>query len=150
MKKFQFSLSRMLNYKEQVETAEKNKLAHCNLVKNQIEEHISVLQGEIKQLSERIAYSTRVGLAGWELRKMTFQLQNNRQYLKQLETELVAAERAVEAQLAVVLAATQEVKGLNKLKERQFEEFMYEENKSEQLIVSEFVTSKLIRQRSEK
>lgn len=146
MKKFQFSLSRMLNYKEQVETAEKNKLAHCNLMKNQIDEHISTLNKEIRDLADTITKSTKSGLVGWELRRLTFQLDNNRQYLKQLLQELVAAEKAVEAQLNVVLGITQEVEGLKKLKERQYEEFLYEENKAEQLIVSEFVTAKLIRQ----
>lgn len=145
MKRFQFSLSRMLSYKEQIQQAEKNKLAQCNQRRHEIEEKIDSLKAESEKIAAELTQAQKIGASIRELNTFSFKLENTRLYLEQLAEDLLAAIAEVERQLAVVLAATQEVEGLLKLKEKQYEEFLYEENKAEQLVVSEFVSAKLIR-----
>lgn len=146
MKKFQFSLGRMLTYKEQIKTAERNKLAQCNHRKNEIEDNIKRLADESEALARKLSDIQKSGTSMQEIKLITFQIENNRAYIEQLKLDLEQAIIAVEKQLKVVVAATQEVEGLEKLKTKQHDEFLYEENKAEQLVVSEFVASKIIRE----
>lgn len=146
MKKFEFSLKKMLSYKEQIQDLEKNKLAQLSLKKNKLEDLIESLKQETINLSAQMLKVTQGGTSEAEIRNFSFQLQNNRLYLKQLANELLLAAYAVEEQLKVVLLATQEVEGLEKLKEKQYEEYLYADTKAQELIVSEFISSKLARE----
>lgn len=146
MKKFEFSLKKMLSYKEQIQDLEKNKLAQLSLKKNKLEDLIESLKQETINLSAQMLKVTQGGTNEAEIRNFSFQLQNNRLYLKQVSNELLLAAYAVEEQLKVVLLATQEVEGLEKLKEKQYEEYLYADTKAQELIVSEFISSKLARE----
>lgn len=147
--KFEFSLSRMLSYKEQIQEAEKTKLAECNVVKNEILAKIEDNQTNYKRISLEMSNSQKTGTSLNELKSFNFHLENCRQYTKQLAIELAVAQKAVDEQLAILVLATQEVEGLNKLKEKQHEEFLYEQTKKEELVVSEFVSAKFIRDSAE-
>lgn len=147
--KFEFSLTRMLSYKEQIQESEKNKLAELNIVKNDILTKIDDVQKNYKVISNDMAEAQKGGISLNELKNYNFQLQNSREYTKQLVRELAIAQKNVDEQLEVLVLATQEVEGLNKLKEKQYEDFLYEENKKEELVVSEFVSAKFIRDSAE-
>ncbi len=148
MKRFEFSLRRMLSYKEQAKGLEKNKLAQLMAKKHELEDLVESLKLESIKLSNKILKVTQSGVSSIELSNYNFQLQNNRMYLKQLADELYTASLAVEEQLKVVIVATQEVEGLEKLKEKQYEEYLYEDMKAQDLVVSEFVSSKLAREKN--
>lgn len=149
MKKFEFSLSRMLSYKEQALSSEKNKLAALNVKKHEIEDHIDLLKQEAKRLSAELFTASQSVVTAIEVKNYNFQIENNRQYVKQLYLELETATLAVALQLKVVLEATQEVEGLIKLKEKQFEEYQYADLKAQELVISEFVSSKFLRDQAE-
>lgn len=149
MNKFQFTLSRMLTYKEQTEQLEKNALARLNIKKNEIEDHIELVENEIKKLSKEFFKASQEGTTALKLRNYNYALENNRFYIHQLNNELAETIAEVEKQLKVVLAITQEVEGLQKLKEKQYEEYQYEEAKAQALVVSEFVASKLVRDKKD-
>ncbi|MEG0692866.1 MAG: flagellar FliJ family protein [Oscillospiraceae bacterium] len=148
MKRFEFSLRKMLSYKEQVQGLEKNKLAQLMFKKNQLEDRIETLKQESNRLSKELLKVTQSGISVTEVSNYNFQLQNNRMYLEQLTNELYTASLAVDNQLKVVMIATQEVEGLRKLKEKQYQEYMYEDAKAQELVVSEFVSSKLVREKN--
>lgn len=147
--KFEFTLSRMLSYKEQIQEAEKTKLAELNIVKNEILTKIDEVKIAYHNISYEMAEAQRKGISLTELKNFNFQMQNSREYTKQLNQELIHAQIAVDKQLEILILATQEVEGLNKLKEKQHEEFLYEENKKEEMVVSEFVSAKFIRDAAE-
>lgn len=147
--KFEFSLSRMLIYKEQIQESEKNKLAELNVKKNEILDKIENVKNNYQQINNEMSQAQQKGISLTELKNYSFQLQNSREYTKQLAKELLVAQKDVDEQLDILVLATQEVEGLNKLKEKQHEEFLYEETKKEELIVSEFVSAKFIRDAGE-
>ncbi|MFZ2539022.1 MAG: hypothetical protein WAX04_08980 [Oscillospiraceae bacterium] len=148
MKLFEFSLRRMLSYKEQVQGLEKNKLAQLIIIKHKLEDLIGTLKLQSSKLSNRLLKVAQSGASAIEICNYNFQLQNNRMYLKHLSDELYIASLAVEEQLKVVIIATQEVEGLEKLKEKQYQEYLYEDKKAQDLIVSEFISSKLAREKN--
>ncbi len=147
--KFEFSLTRMLSYKEQIQESEKNKLAELNITKNDILSKIESVQLNYLSISNEMSQAQQNGISLNDLKNYNFQLQNSREYTKQLNRELEIAQQAVDKQLDILVLATQEVEGLNKLKEKQYEDFLYEETKKEELVVSEFVSAKFIRDSSE-
>ena len=119
MKKFEFSLSHMRDYKERLLDEEKGAL---ELVKAQMK-----------------------GTTIVELRKYSAQLDNVRLQQEERKKALAKAEQRVEKQMKVVIAANQEVSKLDKLQERQYEEYRHQVTKAEEDRIDEFVAQTLCR-----
>lgn len=136
----------MLSYKEQLKTSERNKLAALNARRSEIENKIAELHAENTALCNQLNDSAKSGISAQKLSEYNFRIDNNRKFIKQLEKDLVNARLSVEVQLKAVVRTTQEVEGMLKLKEKQHEEFLMEEKKEDERVVSEFVSSKLVRE----
>ena len=147
MKKFEFTLQKMLNYKEQLLEKEKNALMQLRSEKNQITEHIALLEAQFDQINKELLQKTLESVGAEKIKGHRLQLDNTRHQLRQLRIELQQIEAAIERQLRVVISITQEVEGLEKLREKQQEEYNYNLAKSEELMVAELVnTQRVLRQ----
>lgn len=147
MKKFEFTLQKMLSYKEQLLEKEKNALMQLRSEKNQITEHIALLEAQFDQINKELLEKTRESVDAEKIKGHRFQLDNTRHQLRQLRIELQQVEAAIERQLRVVVSITQEVEGMEKLREKQQEEYNYNLAKSEELMVAELVnTQRVLRQ----
>ena len=147
MKKFEFTLQKMLSYKEQLLEKEKNALMQLRSEKNQITEHIALLEAQFDQINKELLEKTRESVDAEKIKGHRFQLDNTRHQLRQLRIELQQIEAAIERQLRVVVSITQEVEGMEKLREKQQEEYNYNLAKSEELMVAELVnTQRVLRQ----
>ena len=82
------------------------------------------------------------GLMASDLMLYKFHSENTRLQLNNLYEELRRAEARIEAQIKVVVAASQEVSGLDKLEEKQLEEYKYLEAKELQEEILEMVAKK--------
>lgn len=145
MKKFEFSLAHMRDYRERLLDEEKGKLLRLRGEQNAIEQHIFQLENEFSRTSFDMQRAQAKGTTIIEIRKFSAQLDNIRMQIKELETALQKAIERVEKQTGVVLAANQEVSKLDKLFERQLEDYRYMANKAEEDRVDEFVAQNLIR-----
>lgn len=144
MKKFQFSLEKMLNYKDSLLKEEKNKLLQIRARKNDLDMRIESARNQIESMGrERTEKATR-GISVMEMRSYGYSIENTQKLVKALADDRARVERQIEKQLAVVLGITQEVSGLEKLKEKQLEAYRYQAGKEEELVISELVTSKYI------
>ncbi len=148
MKKFKFSLGKMRDYKEQILDREKNALLQLQMRKDRIDEKIGGLERELEQVAEELQAQARKGTTALEVKCFHFQMENMRRQLKQLRNEQKILAASVENQRKVVLSASQEVAGLDKLEEKQYEEYRSLQMKTEELVVSEYVSSQVIRQRA--
>ena len=72
-------------------------------------------------------------------------LEGARIRLGEIETELARTQARVEKQRHVVKEASQEVKKLEKLKEKQMEEYRHEEAKEQQDLIIEHVAGTFVR-----
>ncbi|MCL1831797.1 MAG: flagellar export protein FliJ [Oscillospiraceae bacterium] len=145
MKKFQFSMEKLQNYKEQILESEKNSLGilrkELNTLTRQLDDNIKL----INMKSDELEYSMlkTITPADFAARKrfITFKQQEGHEFRR-----LIALKQAeVEQQLQVVIEATQEVNTLDKLEERQLEEHRYAEMKEEELFIEEFVSGEQFR-----
>lgn len=144
MKKFKFTLSRMLDYKDQLLDEEKNKLALLRQKKQAIDDHIGSLLRELGKISETMRQEQERGITAFQLLSYESQRINIRHQIEQLKKEQALAKLEVKRQVQVVVQATQEVSKLDKLQDKQFEEYKKMVMKAEELEIEEFVSSRRI------
>lgn len=138
MKKFQFTLDRIKQYRMQIEEMEKNDLAtlRAELVRlheeeSDIKRSIAAKSEELRRICRRGAYPNEITVAN---RYLTLRKQN----LESKKAEIVNKNKEIEKKLEDVLEATKEVKKLEKLEEHQLEEYREKENKENESFIEEF------------
>lgn len=149
MKKFRFTLEKMRGFREQTLETQKNKLAQLRYAQTQLEEKIQSMKAAFAQISQTMHTEQQQGMPAYKLRSYNLQLDNIRNQLDELYVYLRKAQAAVEQQLQKVVLAQQEVAKLDKLEERQFEEYQENARKAEAAFIEEMVSSGYIRGDSE-
>ena len=144
MKKFKFTLGRMLDYKDQLLDEEKNKLALLRKKKQEIDDHIESLLRELDKISVTMRQEQERGITAFQLLSYELQRTNIRRQIEQLKKEQALAKLEVKRQVQVVVQATQEVSKLDKLQDKQLEEYRKMVMKAEELEIEEFVSSRRI------
>ncbi|MDD3429680.1 MAG: flagellar FliJ family protein [Oscillospiraceae bacterium] len=145
MKKFTFSLEKMLNYKTTLLEEEKATLGRMRAELNAIEAEIQQTTRQMLNTDIQLKKTAAQGVNVMQLRNMSFQIDNTRNLIADLKKQQVAQEKKVQMQLQVVLGATQEVSGMEKLKEKQLEAYRYSLQKEEELMISELVSTQYVR-----
>ena len=147
MKSFTFTLERTRRYKEPVLQKEKGQMQRVLQQRNEIERQIRELEAYREQKVRELQGESQKGLSPARLAAYRFYLENTRLQLKQLALDRKAAEEAVERQRRTVLAASQEVSGLDKLQEKQWEEYRHLYAKDSERQISEYLTMQVNRQK---
>ncbi len=145
MKKFEFSLRHMRDYRERLLDEEKGTLQRRKAERDQIENDIARLEGDFAALSRKMQEKAEKGTTVIELRKLSAQMDNVRLQIQDLEKALVKAEQRVDKQMDVVVEANKEVTKLDKLEEKQREEYRHQVSKAEEDRIDEFVSQNLTR-----
>ena len=140
MKKFKFTLGRMLDYKDQL--LDEDKLALLRKKKQEIDDHIESLLRELDKISVTMRQEQERGITAFQLLSYESQRTNIRRQIEQLKKEQALAKLEVKRQ--VVVQATQEVSKLDKLQDKQLEEYRKMVMKAEELEIEEFVSSRRI------
>lgn len=145
MKKFQFSLQKLKDFREQELDRQKNTL--------------NALRGELFRIEEAAAQLRRKVLTeSAELERVcsngaqAYDISMRKRYIVTLQQEIHAKEAQaaekkieIEKQLGVVVEATKDVKTLEKLEEKQLEEYKALETKENEQFIEEFVSGVAIR-----
>lgn len=145
MKKFVFTLERMLAYQEQNLEKEKGILARITAERDKLEEDRRDKELRIRRIQEDIGQRQIQGTTVFILKGCYSVLEGARSRLEEIETELARTQARVEKQRHVVTEASQEVKKLEKLKEKQMEEYRHEEAKEQQDLIIEHVAGTFVR-----
>lgn len=146
MKAFVFSLERMRQYKDQLLNREKDLLARLQQEKKSIEVKIEQLEQYRLLKQKELQQKQQDGMDSKEMGAYQFYMDNTAHLLEQYHKDLAKAGEKVERQLQVVITYSQEINGLDKLEEKQREEYRYKEAKENELQISELVSSKFIRE----
>ena len=142
MKPFTFSLDRIRDYKNQVLDTEKNLLMALYKILYEIEDKIELSRSFRQDKQEEMQRMQQQGATMRELEECKFYLENTRLRLEALEEEREAAAAEVERQRQVVIKASQDVTSLDKLEERQLEDYHYlEARDNEKTIVEQVIHS---------
>ena len=103
MKKFKFTLGRMLDYKDQLLAEEKNKLALLRKKTQEIDDHIESLLRELDKISVTMRQEQERGITAFQLLSYESQRTNIRRQIEQLKKEQALAKLEVKRQVQVVV-----------------------------------------------
>jgi len=141
MKKFRFTLDKLKKYREQILEAEKNTLG---ILRRELRELNAELDGLIKLVdfkSDELEYIMLKGITPADLASRKRFITVKQQEIHQTRHSIQCKEEEIEAQLNVVVEATREVATLEKLEERQLEEYKMQDLKEQERFIEEFVVN---------
>ena len=145
MKPYEFSLERIRSYKVQVLDKEKKTLGNLKGKRDEIAERLRALESFFNDNTAQLQEKQIKGVSMGELTSLNFLIENARNRIGLLQYELYKAEEVVEAQRKVVLTVYQEKTGMDKLEERQVEEYRLLEAKAVESEVMQAITNTLAR-----
>ncbi|MCR5168783.1 MAG: flagellar export protein FliJ [Oscillospiraceae bacterium] len=141
MKKFNFSLEKLYGYKEQVLSKEKNDLAQYRSEKQQLLEEKERLERLLAESGEEFAEKAAVGMSIVEINVIKDYQKSLTEDIRLKEREIEAAEERISGQLRVVIQASKDVNSLEKLRDKQLDEYKFKVAKSDEQFIEEFVTT---------
>lgn len=146
MKKFQFSLGRMLDFQQQNLQKEKNLMGQMMEEKRGFEKQREHMESQLEKIHAEMDQEIRNGTTIFQIRAFTMMLENGKLQLEGIKHKLQIVEARIERQREVVVEASREVTKLEKLRDKKLEEYRYAEAKEQENTVSEHVSGKFVRQ----
>lgn len=136
MKKFKFSLEKLLDYRWQIELEAKRNYAACQQEINEHEQQMAQLVNEKQSLLEiREETVNRMQIQQWYLLGLERQMMET-------QNQLLASQQKLQQALNVYIDAQKERKVLEKLKEKQLNEYQLLLNQEEQKMLDEMGSRK--------
>lgn len=141
MKKYEFSLKRIKDYKNQMLNREKNTLLGLRMEKKGLEDKIAELDNQYELINREMHDSFKDGMTVSEINVFEFRKNGVREEKRVLLKRISLLDISIERQQKKVVLAKQEVSGLDKLEEKQLEEYLNACNKEQEDIIAEFVST---------
>lgn len=145
MKKFQFTLDKLLDYKGQVLNKEKNDLAALNVQRAEAAEQLAALKNELKCASDEFNRKAAQGISPMEMTVFTNYHKSLRLSIEETQHDIENLDKAVEKQLGVVVEASKDVSSLEKLEEKQLEDYKFKAAKADENFIEEYVNGASVR-----
>ena len=145
MKKFAFSLERILAFKRTLYEKERNELARLRAERNAIEQRKENTIQQVLEMDARFREKAASGGVKVEdINTLSYHRDNSDKLVKQLKIEIQEKDILIEKQLVIVIELDQDVKSLEKLREKQWEDYTLAAMREEQDRIMEIVSSKFI------
>ena len=141
MKRFEFSLNKLLNYKQQVLKREKNDLANLRKQHQQAIDEKEELILKLKHSNEDFVFNANKGMSPQQMVLAKSYINSLSEQIRALERHISILDMHIEKQLGVVVEATKEVSSLEKLEEKQLDEYKKATKKAEETFISEYVSN---------
>ena len=145
MKKFAFSLERMLNFQSQNLEKEMGILGRMTAERDALEAQHRDMAEKAAGVQADITRREAEGTTIFMLKACFSILESARNQLEEMEEELKLLQAGLERQRQIVTEASREVKKLEKLKEKQLEEYHRGEAKEQQETIAEHVAGNFVR-----
>lgn len=141
MKKFSFSLQKLLDYREQMLEAERTILADMNAILNGLIQEREELQQQQTDRSAQLRELTAGGISAMEMETHKNYLTMLDFTIRQKRQQIELQRRAIDQQTDKVREAKIEISTMEKLRERKLEEYNYGVQKAEEQMIEEFVSN---------
>lgn len=145
MKSFEFSMERIRKYKAQVLEKEKKVLSVLLRKREEIIEKINSTEKFRAEKLSQVADKQSEGVSMGELLSLSFLIENSRKQIEALYIELQKAEEVIDAQREVVVAIYQDKTGMDKLEEKQVEEYRLLEAKAAEGELMQVISNQMAR-----
>lgn len=137
MKKFEFGLQKILEYKIHIQKNEKDILLSMKQKHNMIVELQNQTMQEYQALKKRRINESLAGISICDLVLLDAYIKQTAERLLLIEQQKKQLELAIDKQIKVLLTATQDKTSLEKLKEKTLKNFLFEENKQTERFIEE-------------
>lgn len=146
MKKYEFSLKRIKDYKDQMLNREKNTLLGLRMERKGLEEKIADLDNQYQLINKEMHESFKNGMTVSQINVYEFRKNGVREEKRAINKRIALLDISIERQQKKVVTAKQEVSGLEKLEEKQLEEYTAAYNKEQEDVIAEFVSTSFSRE----
>lgn len=145
MKKFHFSLQKLKDFREQELERQKNALSLLQADLKRIEEARELLIDKVAEQSDQLERVYRLGSTASDIAMRKRYIVTLQQEIHIKEQQAAEKQAEIEQQLSVVVEATKDVKTLEKLEEKQLEEYNHAAAKENEQFIEEFVSGQTVR-----
>lgn len=145
MKRFHFSLQKLKDFREQELDRQKNILSALQADLRRLGEEVDELKREERSASDELEEVCRRGAQMSDIALRKRYIISVQQEIHRKEMLVAQKQEEVNKQLDVVVESTKDVKTLEKLEEKQREEYNHKEGKENELFIEEFVSGQTVR-----
>ncbi|MBQ7959342.1 MAG: flagellar FliJ family protein [Oscillospiraceae bacterium] len=139
MKKFKFSLDKLKSFKEQIKKREENTLASLRAEQlDKLHEKEELLR-ELERRNAEFIRKSEIGMTAMEIVTEKGFIIYILDSIKAKDKEISLLSAKINKQLIVVTEASREVQTLEKLEEKQFDEYKFKERKADEAFIDEYV-----------
>lgn len=144
MRKFVFTLGKMLSYKSSLYERERNELARLRRERAELEARRDEVERQLQVMEAEFQEKALSGVSMDEVHRIGYYRNNADCLIEMLNREMAELDIRIEKQLAIVIKLDQDVQGLEKLREKQWAEYTAEAAREEAERISELVSGKYI------
>ena len=141
MKKFNFTLQSLKKYNDQMLDSEKSVLGRLRAELAEMQAELDAKTAEYELSIDKLNELVRGGTTAMRLSLHKKYVSSLQQDIYRIKGRMAQKRDEVEQQLQRVIDATKEVSKLEKLEEKQLEEYRYASQKEQEQIIEEFVTN---------
>jgi flagellar FliJ protein len=139
LKKFKFSLDKLKSFKEQIKKREENTLASLRAEQlDKLHEKEELLR-ELDRRNAEFIRKSEIGMTAMEMVTEKGFISYILDSIKAKDKEISVLSAKINKQLIVVTEASREVQTLEKLEEKQFDEYKFKERKADEAFIDEYV-----------
>lgn len=140
MKKFAFSLEKVLGYKRQVLGVLKNELSRLQLQRREIEQKMDEIDCEFEATNQKLSAQMRDGMSPHTVAVYKAYLDSlNRRTLTLLDEKRKLL-KMIAAKQEEIVRMNCDISGLERLRDKQFEAYCTQERKEQETFIEEFVS----------
>lgn len=141
MKKFNFTLQSLKKYNDQMLDSEKSVLGRLRAELAEMQAELDAKNAEYELSIDKLNELVRGGTTAMRLSLHKKYVSSLQQDIYRIKGRMAQERDEVEQQLQRVIDATKEVSKLEKLEEKQLEEYRYAAQKEQEQIIEEFVSN---------
>ncbi len=140
MKKFVFSLEKVLRFHEQELDVKKQELAAIKVSLHELDLQIQQKKLELVQLNQEMSRAITVGLNARDLAVYKMYFRTAEHQIRQLEEQRADLQIKADEKQESVVQSNQEISGLEKLKDKQLNQYNDSTRKQQELEIEEFIS----------
>ena len=140
-KRFQFTLDRLKGYKEQILSKEKSSLTELRAEQARYAAQQAEVQAELDRANENFITKSGNGMTITEMTMFKEYLKSLSEQIRELENKIKLQDEKIKFQTKVVVEANKDVSSLDKLEEKQREEYNFKAAKAEEQFIEEYVAN---------
>ncbi len=145
MKKFQFTLQKLMDFRQQELDRQKNTLSVLQAELQRIYEEKDELSRKVEEFGAELEEVCRSGAQAYEISVRKRYIVSLQQEIHARELSAAQKQEEINRQLGVVVEATKDVRTLEKLEEKQLEDYKAAAVKENEQFIEEFVSGQSIR-----